>query len=205
MKIGVIIPTRGDRPQMLDTAIRQMEYQTLKPDLVKIVNFEPVEGVCDITKRYRIGYDYFRGKGFEVIALIEDDDFYREDYLETMVLEWIKAGKPNIIGQTRTIYYHLKEQAWFIMNHKSRSSAMNTMLKADLDIEWCLDHDPYTDLKLWSQFYSKSHHIFTPKNIICIGLKHGVGMSGGEFHNTYLERFVNKDPNGEFLKLVRGY
>jgi hypothetical protein len=204
MKIGVIIPTRGDRPQFLDTALQQMQYQTLKPDMVKVVDFEPVQCICDITKRYRVGYDYFKGKGYDIIALIEDDDFYRKDYLETMVLEWIKAGKPNIIGQTQTIYYHLDLKSWFVMNHTRRSSAMNTMIKPDLDIDWGVDHDPYTDLKLWHQFYGKSHHIFKPKDIICIGIKHGIGMSGGQFHTTYLDRYVNKDPNGDFLRLVRG-
>jgi len=202
MKIGVIIPTRGDRPEMLKTAIEQMKWQTLKPSYIHVLDFPPVEGVCDITKRYRLGYDFYRGKDFDLLALIEDDDFYRNDYLEVMANEWVRSGKPNIIGQTRTIYYHLKEKAWFIMNHTRRSSAMNTLVKPDLDIKWGLDHDPYMDLKLWNQFYSKSHHIFLPKDIICMGLKHGVGMSGGQFHSTYLDRFVNKDPNGEFYEIV---
>lgn len=72
--------------------------------------------------RYRLGYERLRNKKIEVIALIENDDWYAPNYLETMYNKWLELDKPQLLGQSYTIYYHIKERAWFTMNHPERSS-----------------------------------------------------------------------------------
>lgn len=203
MKIGVVIPDRGDRPEFLKNCMRMLAGQTVLPAMVVLVTtpkspsrvrrdetkgdfekdssqqpassalrapspqvekgnsqqpasrfttvyVESVAGVCDITKRYRTGYDLLRGKGLDVIAFIENDDWYAPDYLERMGEQWELAGRPDLFGTAYTIYYHIGLQAWLTMEHRRRASAMNTLIKPDLNITWCADSEPYTDIHLWT-------------------------------------------------------
>jgi glycosyltransferase involved in cell wall biosynthesis len=195
MKVAILIPTR-DRPQFLANCLRMMQAQTVQPDHIEIVDDAPLSAAKDITWRYRNGYDRLRNKGFDAILFIEDDDWYAPNYIETMLREWQKHGKPDIFGTNYTIYYHLKLKAWFTMNHPERASAMNTLIKPDLEINWCPDHEPYTDLHLW---FSIKGIAYTPEKIIAIGMKHGEGTCGGRNHTDKLERFKIADADLRFL------
>ena len=202
-KIGVIVPYRGDRPRFFENLKRMLNAQTLQPTIIEFVDFPPAGENKDITVRYREGYERLRGKGLDVIALMEVDDWYAPDYLEVMYNEWEKEGRPDIFGQTYTIYYHIKEFGYFTMHHiePARSSAMNTFIKPDLNLTWPPDFDPYTDVHLWKfadinqhQFIAPAHRlrgvVFTPKKHICLGIKHGVGLCGGGSHIHGLERYT---------------
>lgn len=199
MRVGIIIPDRGDRPEFLKNCLRMISNQTLQPSIIELVNDEPLSKECDITWRYRTGYDRLRNKELDIIALIENDDWYSPTYLETMVNEWINRGKPNIIGTDHTIYYHIGLFAHFTMHHTQRSSAMSTLIRPDLEFKWCQDNEPYTDIHLWE---SLKGIIFKPENTICMGIKHGVGLCGGRSHVDRLNRYVNKDENKDFLKKI---
>ncbi len=196
IKIGIIIPDRGDRKEFTENCLRMLKYQTLKHNILFHANHDPISDNIDITQRYRIGYEALRGK-CDIILFIENDDWYSHKYIETMVDEWVISGKPDIIGTDHTIYYNLKEKAWFTMSHSSRSSAMSTLIKADLNFKWCRDSEPYTDIHLYNEL--KNRVIFTPKDMICMGIKHGIGKCGGYAHVDKLHRFVNKDSNMEYL------
>lgn len=201
MKIALLIPTRNDRPGFLENCKRLIKNQTIQPDHIEIVDFEPLSGACDITPRYRFGYEKLSKMGFDVIFLIEDDDFYAPNYIETMLYEWEKADKPDIFGTTYTIYYNIRVWGQFTMHHHQRSSAMSTLIKPNLNIVWPLNNDPYTDVALYNQL---DYKLFTPKELICIGIKHGVGLCGGQTHTEGLERYTSNtgipDPNKEWLK-----
>ena len=199
--IGVIIPDRGDRPEFLANCLRMLKAQTLQPVIIEIVNDAPLSDEKDITWRYRLGYERLRNKGIEVISLIENDDWYAPNYLETMYNKWLELDKPELLGQSYTIYYHIKERAWFTMNHPERSSAMNTLIKPDLHFDWCVDNDPYTDLHLWLHAGLKGE-IFTPKSHICLGIKHGDGLCGGVNHVDALHRYTNFDYKFWYLKSI---
>ena len=197
LKIGIIIPDRGDRPLFLANCLRMIKNQTMQPTIVELVNDAPLSDACDITYRYRIGYDRLRNKSLDCILLMENDDFYAPNYIETMVCQWIKDGKPEIIGTNYTIYYHIGLNKHFTMNHKRRASAMNTLLKPDLNFTWCVDHEPYTDLHLWKTL---NGHTFEPKELISIGIKHGIGKTGGVNHKCSFHRYINDDQSKELLK-----
>lgn len=197
IKFGVIIPDRGDRPQFLANCLRMVERQTISPDELIIVNDKPENEKCDITKRYREGYDKLRSRGLHAIFLIENDDWYAQNYLEFMLSQWTLHGKPDIYGTNFTIYYHLKLRAWHRMGHDDRASAMNTLLKADLNFDWGKDDYPYTDQHIWKILKGIA---FDPGNLISIGMKHGIGMCGGAFHTDRYHRYVNQDPDMLWLK-----
>jgi hypothetical protein len=203
MKIAVLIPTRGDRKEFLNNALRLIKNQTLQPDHIEIVDFEPLDSACDITPRYRFGYEKLSKMGFDVILLMEDDDFYAKNYIETMISEWIDAGKPDIFGTTYTIYYNIRVWGQFRMEHYQRSSAMSTLIKPSLEIKWPLNNDPYTDVALYNQLKYK---LFTPKEVICLGIKHGIGLCGGRSHVDGLQRYSTNggltDPDKSWIKSI---
>jgi hypothetical protein len=171
--------------------------QSVKPDHIELVNDAPINDSCDITWRYRNGYDRLRNKGFDVIFLMEDDDYYAVDYIETMVNEWVNHGKPSIFGTNYTIYYNLRVSAWFTFHHITRSSAMSTMLIPDLIFPWCVDTQPYTDMHLWRMIKGIT---FKPSKHICLGMKHGTTVTGGRSHVDRLQRYINQDHQKDFLR-----
>lgn len=206
MRIGIIVPTRGDRKDFLQNCLKLIYAQSIFEDesihvVLEIIAYEPLSESCDITQRYRQGYDNLRNKEIDVIAFMEDDDWYSPDYLQTMVSKWVDSGKPDLLGTTYTIYYHVGLFAHFQMNHHSRSSAMSTLIKPDLDFKWCPDNEPYTDIHLWQTLKGV---LFTPEKHICLGIKHGVGKCGGKSHVDRLFRYENEDKNGVWLKSVIG-
>jgi glycosyltransferase involved in cell wall biosynthesis len=195
IKVGVIIPDRNDRPDFLGNCLRMIAEQTLKPVIVELVNDKPITAQCDITWRYRLGYDRFQKHDVDVIAFMENDDWYSPEYLEVMANAWEKHGRPDIFGTNYTIYYHLKLKKWFTFKHHDRASAMNTLIKPYLSFKWCVDHEPFTDTYLWDILPGVT---FKPEKHVAIGMKHGVGMLGGKLHVNRLHRYVEND-NG-FLK-----
>lgn len=190
MNIAVLIPDRGDRPGFMANCLRMMEAQTLPPTHIEVVNEKPIGEDADITYRYRVGYERLRGKGYDLIAFVENDDWYHPNYLEVMAVEWINRGKPDIIGTNYTIYYHLKLRKWCKWEHFSRASSMNTLIKPDMHFAWPPDNEPFTDIWLWNHLKGIT---FTPGRHISMGMKHGVGKCGGRHHVDRLEKYRNED------------
>ncbi len=190
-KIGIIIPDRNDRPELLANCMRMMETQTLQPTIIEVVKDFPSNDRCDITKRYRLGYERLRNKGLDVIAFIENDDWYSSMYLDMMVKTWMGNGRPQLFGTNYTMYFHIKLQRYYTMQHDDRASAMNTLIKPDMSFPWCPDDEPYTDIYLWTALKHKlTHkHLFSPDPIISIGMKHGIGKCGGGSHVNRLGRY----------------
>jgi hypothetical protein len=199
LRIGIIIPDRNDRPILLHNCMRMLAAQTLQPEIINVVNYLPKSEKCDITERYRTGYDQLRGKNLDLIAFIENDDYYCANYLEFMAKQWILSEKPDILGLNHTIYYHIRTFEHFTMFHNTRSSAMNTVIKPDLDLKWGHDNDPYTDVWLWNLLKGI---IITPEKEACLGIKHGIGLCGGQNHTDHMDRFINKDHDKAFLRSV---
>jgi hypothetical protein len=166
-----------------------MNAQTLAPTHIEVVNFTPLDDNVDITLRYRTGYERLRNRGLDMIAFIENDDYYHPQYLEYMVNEWMLHGKPELLGPNRSIYYHLGIRKYLTMIHYSRASACNTLIKPDLEnIPWGEDNNPYTDLQLWT-YLPGLKRTFQPDAIYSIGIKHGIGKVGGPRHTDRLEKY----------------
>lgn len=202
MKLAVVIPDRGDRPQFMEQCMNLLNKQTMPSQHIFQVNYPAKSEACDITARYKMGYEYASNLDFDLIAFMENDDWYHPAYLETMVGEWHRAGEPDMLGTSYTIYYHLKELRWFTMYHSSRSSAMSMLIRPGLSFDWGQDHDPYTDAHLWDVALKGRGVVFKPEHIICMGMKHGIGKCGGGSHTSRLERFVNTDSKRDFLRAI---
>lgn len=197
MRIGVIIPDRGDRPEFIQHCITLLRNQTVQPTCVAFMVYEPESDQKDITQRYRRGYDEMRNRRLDVLFLMESDDYYAPKYIETMLHEWLAVGRPELFGLTHTIYYHIGIRKYFTMHHTERSSAMCTMIKPDLNFNWCPDIEPYTDTHIWMSARHTdtgkelTRAQYTPHAPICMGIKHGVGLTGGNMHTDRLDRYDN--------------
>lgn len=220
IKVGVIMPHRGDRDMFLPQFHKCIEHQTLQPEILEIIDYPPKSGDVDITPRYREGYERMRGKGLDLIAFMEIDDYYRPEYLETMAKGWQHARTPKIFGTNYTIYYHIGMKRWFRFEHFRRSSMMSTFIRPDLDLQWPSDDDPYADLELWKQFKNyvldrdgikqvrrgdnqqNEWMTYQPNHHICIGVKHGIGMCGGRMHTDHLHKYNKEDKNMELFKSI---
>ncbi len=207
MKLGIIIPTRGDRQAFLGNCLRMLDAQEKNSpfDLdieVHVVAYPPKDKDVDITPRYRSGYDYFRGKGYDLLAFIEDDDWYSPNYLQVMLAQWDKLGRPDLFGTAKTMYYHIELKAYYIMEHHNRSSAMNTFIKPDMDFEWPVDLEPYLDLHLWKTIPNRM--IWMPDKWYSIGIKHGCGKTidggGHRIHDDDYVKLRYIHPDNGFLK-----
>lgn len=181
MKVGVLIPTRGNRPQFLQQALKMLERQLLTVDFVEVVDDKPISNEKDITWRYRIGCERLVKKGADIIFFWEDDDYYSNNYLLKMWDGWNENGRPKLFGLNSTIYYHLKLKKWRRFEHPGRASAFCTMVTKDIvDFKWPNDSEPYMDLFLWKGLTGKAVDLGT----IAVGIKHNVGLCGGNGHSS---------------------
>jgi hypothetical protein len=193
--IGVIVPDRGDRKKLLLNCKLLILNQTIQPDHVAIINHKPTSRAPDLTQRVRKGFEKLRLIGCECVLIIENDDFYQPDYIEEMLSQWNKAGKPEIFGTSSTLYYHIIKNQYRVLNHPNRSSLMSTLLRCDAPIVWPADSEIFLDLHLWKQLDGKT---FDTTHPIAIGIKHGQGLCGGKGHSQML--FDNDDLKGDFLR-----
>ncbi len=192
LKVAVIIPTRGDRPKFLKHARWLLEQQTLQPDVILCMN-DPAEGrVADLTKRYREGYETATSMGMDLTIWWEDDDWYDKGYIQMMVNQWKKAGKPDLMGNERSMYYHIITGQWAEIKHPSHSSAMNMAMKTGLDVPWPADEVIFLDKHIWVRM---GHRGKLLSHKMSIGIKHGFGRCGGKGHDPRLGIYKEKDAN----------
>lgn len=201
LKVAVIIPDRGDRPDFMEHCewmiLNQINCGHLE---YFFVNYPARSDKCDITERYRTAYHSFDGAGLDCILFMENDDWYSPFYIHNLVKAWIENGKPDLFGIGYTYYYHIGINKYIKFDHPRRASMMNTLIKPDLKFEWCADDYPYTDAWLWNKI--KNRKTWLPEAPISIGIKHGIGKSGGEYHRTKLERYNNDDSDLSFLSSI---
>lgn len=197
MKIACLIPDRSDRPRFLKQCLWLLAQQTIQPDIIELVNYPPESTKCDITQRYRRGYDLLRNLELDVIFLIENDEYYAPNYIECQLAAWNDAGRPSLFGMRATEYYHVRHFAHFTFHHEQRSSAMNTLIKPDLSFPWCADDYEYTDVHLYQTL---PYRLWLPETPICLGIKHGEGMVGGKCHTDDLDVYRNRDNDKEWLR-----
>ena len=200
MNIAIIIPDRNDRPEFTRHCLSMMERQTLKPTQVIHVNHKPKSKRPDLSERYQLGYSLV-AKDIDLVAFIENDDWYSDTYLQDSAAFWQQSGNPDLFGRNLTKYYNIGLCGHFDMKHSNRSSAMNTLIKPRLNISWPVGHEVYTDLHLWYN-HPNIKKLIIEQPLNCLGIKHGIGLCGGKNHVNHLDRFVNKDPNMNYLASI---
>jgi len=198
-RVAVITPTRRDRQEFFELAELMLERQTFDDYVWIVVDYPPKSDKNDITERYFAGIKEARELGCKLAVFWEDDDYYPEYYLENMYKLWVDHGECDLIGHTTTIYYHLKSRKFRTLIHRGRASMFATAMS--LSARPKAEHDPnrddiaFLDLRLWEDT-SLSRCTFT--GYMAIGIKHGIGKSGGSGHRA--ESVGIKDKDFRFLK-----
>lgn len=197
--ICTIVPTRSDRPELLEFCKHQLERMTVKPDKVYFVDFPPEGKTADLTKRIKRGIELAKADGFERIFIIEDDDFIPSNYFDKMLKAWPQGVK--IIGAKSTINYNLRYNSWQQDNHPDRSSLHHTAFDISALDRFTMPDDDYVflDRKLWT--YINRQHI--PAELISqplvVSMKHGMGKTAGRGHHM---NYQKKDPDRSYLKSI---
>lgn len=189
----VIIPDRGDRPKFTEFCFHQLSRMTLKPVKIYHINEPPKLGLKDITYRIRKGVERAITDGVEKCYIIENDDFYPADYFEQMAFDG------DFVGTTQSLYYHIFNQTYEHLVHPGRASLFNTgfTISALKGFKWPDDSVAFLDMRIWRHAKRSFKQCKFINNSIGVGIKHGIGMSGGSGHRM---EFKRKDINFEYLK-----
>ena len=117
--------------------------------------------------------------GFESCLIIENDDYYPDDYVARMS-EYLHQSL--MVGIDQTVFYNIQQPSYRRLFHVGRSSLFCTgvNMKAIEDYEWPDNSLLYFDIHLWKHTCWKVFQAFTHGPV---GIKHGTGFCPGNFHN----------------------
>lgn len=201
-RIALITADRGDRPEFLKHCIYQMTRQTVKADIHLIINSPGKPGIVDIVPRIRHGIAEAKDFNAKYCLIIENDDYYPDDYVETVV-KFLERF--DLVGMPMTKYYSLQQNSWKDMVHPGRSSLYLTSFRTEAmtDFAWPADDLLYFDIHLW-QHFRRSRGFINHFKQVPIGMKHGKGFSPGNFHNCVVNgkkmNNMTADPGRAWLK-----
>ena len=184
---SVIIPDRSDRPDFIEHCFFQLKKQTVKPDQIIHVNYKAGRDY-DLIERVQYGISKSRN---DRVFIIENDDYYPDDYFEKMQFNC------DFIGVPFTWYYHLESLGYKNVSHKGRdhSSLFCTGFRISALKDFEFPKDNLLDVALWG--FAKNYKLV--KDIFPIGIKHGIGLCGSIGHSRCFP-YDNYDPNMEWLK-----
>lgn len=114
----------------------------------------------------------------DVLFLIEDDDYYKPNYIELYVdmLKHVEA-----VGIAKAKYYHIKLPGWKILNNDKHASLASTAMT-----KWAYPYmtqainsgNMYMDAEFWTKIHEKQRpHALLGGSDVSIGVK---GMPGRE-------------------------
>ena len=202
VRIGVLIPTRGDRPQLLAQAMKLLKAQTLQPTEICVYDPKPKSKSSDLAYRYYYGLRHLFNLGVDLVICWEDDDWYSPQYIEYIVSEWERNGKPDLIGIKNTTYYNITNQKYTLVNTRKTASMMCTAVtEKALAIIDPSSTSIYLDQLIWTKMKGI---LLTPEKIMCVGIKHGQGVCGGCGHDPKWSGYDNQDEGFKYLSELIG-
>lgn len=129
------------------------------------------------------------------VVVIEDDDWYRTDWLSTCDAMLAKA---ELVGECRARYYNLPLRRGRQLSNGAHASLCSTALRGSAlgRLRWVCERSPkFIDLELWKRHASR--HLFAGGRVVGIkGLpgRGGIGMGHrDDFRGTH-------DPDGSLLR-----
>jgi glycosyltransferase involved in cell wall biosynthesis len=129
--------------------------------------------------------DNFTSKEIQAIFIIEDDDYYKIDYLDRMVLH-LPFG--DIIGETKTIYYNVQWRRFCNNNNLAHASLFQTAFKWNvIPIFERTYSERFIDCVLWRNTVNK--HLFF-ENYLGIGMKGMPGRQGIGAGHTHMKNML---------------
>jgi hypothetical protein len=193
VKFCVIIPDRGDRPELTANCLRMLRRMTLKPEVIFHINGEPGSTMYDLVSRVKTGVESASMAEYDLCFIVENDDYYPADYFERF-----QPFFPDFhfFGQEFSDYYNLKNLTHNRFDHQYRASLFTTGFKISAlnNFEWPPADKPFLDIELWRYARHKRRKFIDTG---AIGLKHGLGLCGGKGHRMNLK---NNDRSMNWLR-----
>lgn len=187
MKIATLTATRGsERKELFEFCKEQIDRQTLQPDARYYMAFDPLDGVKDLTKRIRQGWELAKKDGMDWIVIAEDDDSYQDNHIANYAQH---MSAYDFIGDPWTTYYRLDTRRWSTEHHHGRASLFTTAFRVSAlnDFKWPADDYVFLDIPLWKHAKRKYKCRFLKSG--AIGIKgHGQGLVGGNGHRSKLKQ-----------------
>lgn len=157
-------------------------------------------------------------KDAAAIAVIEDDDYYRPDYIE---MQMYFLRKFDVVGQCKSYYYNIKERCYKVWPNWDHTSLCETVIRRS-KLE-CLNRavnsgQLFFDMAMYDIFRNEKHSHFLYGNIgIEIGIKGlpgKTGIGGGHhdlggftpdpFFNKLREWIPNKEDHETYINMMVG-
>lgn len=189
--IAVVTPTRGDRKSLLNRCKYYVERQTIPVKHFVVDDNLGLDGV-DLTRRIYIGLNRAKSEGYRYVFIMEDDDWYAPDYIETYLkkLQDMKVDNIFLYGIIYTDYCHLVWNKRWNIFHKGHASLYTSMMDLNyFPIEALKTLVSYKNLTAdldWELFKTKTlcESLSFSIPVKQIGIKHGVGKAGGHGHHA---------------------
>ena len=213
-KFCIITPDRKDRKEFLEHCKYQMSQQTLQPNKHYIVDYPATVEENDLLNRLVYGLKQAKQDGFNICFVIENDDYYPNDYLEKMYDAFIKSRK-DMIGIGETYLYHLFKESYNVYIHPLRAPLFCTGFKIDKVLPYLippiLKPLGISIILIDMYLYNISHMQLSRKIIISglfkfpenspIGIKHGIGKCSTRAHTKPVN--YRPDKQGKQLQYIR--
>lgn len=171
-------------------------------DIIKVYPVPRWRGQNTQARNLRAGLDTmvknYDLKDVEAIFIIEDDDYYRPEYLSKMMEQkkdfWAW-------GETRTVYYNVKWRRFLINGNISHSSLFQTAFTPDLLNEFraTMNHK-FIDAGFWKVV--KNKNLFF-NNFLSVGIK-GMPGRGGIGAGHSLGMTMSNDIEMRYLRKLIG-
>lgn len=163
-----------------------------KPSASYFIDYPPTTTLTpDLVERVRTGVMQAQSDGYDLVFIVEDDDYYQNDYFN-------RIPEGDFIGSQKTTYYNLRNRSYQEWEHPKRSSLFLTgfRISALAQFEWPDPKEVFLDLDIWRYAIRNNRHIGW-REVSAIGIKHGIGLCGGKGH---VQRNKYNDLELEWLK-----
>ncbi len=192
-----------------------MSRQTIQPDKHYIIDYPATVKAAavkenDLLSRLAHGLNLAKSDGFNICFVIENDDYYPDDYLEKMYNAFIESGK-DMIGIGKTYCYHLFRARYNVYDHPLRSALFCTGFKISKVLPYMrpsvkvIKHNFQVDLYLFSIIELSReiivNDLFKFPEDSPIGIKHGIGRCFTRAH-TETDNYL-LDEQSEQLQHIR--
>ncbi len=159
-----------------------------KPGHSYFIDFKPTANNVDIVPRIQQGIRQAKADGFDLVFIVEDDDFFPSNYFDNI-------PDTDFIGSEKTTYYNLKNRTYQDWTHPRRSSLFTTGFKISAlnDFQWPEHQERFLDLSIWNYGSSQRKKTIGWRETGAIGIKHGIGLCGGRGHMQRNKYFDNHE------------
>lgn len=192
MKVTVITPT-GGRFDSFALCEKYMQRQTIKPDQWIVVDD------CEDATPCTMGQEHIHRTPFwkqgdmtlpqnmlagleaatgDVVLIMEDDDWYRADYIENMKQRLLTA---DMSGEGEAKYYNVRNHRHMVHRNMKHASLCQTGFTREImdqikDVTHRNIGQKFLDLHLWN--IKCNRDVFSRSDSLCVGIKGMPGRGG---------------------------